>query len=193
MQQTYDICKSKDYVLPTVYQGNYSPIARHTETLLFPTLKKLGIKFYAYSPLAGGFLTKTAADLDAGAGRFNAQALGGMYTKLYDHPSMRQALIKWNEIAEKEGVSKAELAYRWVAFHSALAADAENGVIFGASSVAQIEQTAKGLQKGELSDEAANGVEAIWESVKGDAPVDNYNQGTSYSKMRSVGKEMGGK
>jgi aflatoxin B1 aldehyde reductase len=166
-----------------VYQGNYSAIARHTESILFPTLKKLGIKFYAYSPLAGGFLTKTAADLDAGAGRFNKKALGGMYTKLYDHPSMREALIKWNEIAQKEGVSKAELAYRWVAFHSAVADDAENGIIFGASSVAQIEQTTKGLRQGRLSDEAASGVDAIWESVKGDAPVDNFNQGRSYAQL----------
>ncbi|KAH7071524.1 NADP-dependent oxidoreductase domain-containing protein [Paraphoma chrysanthemicola] len=174
VQQVYDISKKNDYVLPTVYQGNYSAVARHLETLLFPTLKKLGIKFYAYSPIAGGFLTKTAADLDAGAGRFNKEALGGMYSKLYDKPSLRAALVKWNEIAEQEGISKAELAYRWVAEHSAIAGDEENGVIFGASSIEQIEQTVRGLKKGKLSEGAAKGIEQIWESVKADAPVDNY-------------------
>jgi hypothetical protein len=34
-----------------------------------------------------------------------------------------------------------------------------------------------------LSDEAASGVDAIWESVKGDAPVDNFNQGRSYAQL----------
>lgn len=174
VQQVYDIAKSKGYVLPTVYQGNYNPVARHLETQLFPTLRKLGIHFYAYSPLAGGFLTKTAADLDAGAGRFNEQAIGGMYSKLYDKPSLRQALTKWNEIAEKEGVSKAELAYRWVAYHSALESE-EDAVIFGASSKRQVEQTAQGLKKGKLSEEAVKGIEGIWQSVKEDAPVDNFS------------------
>jgi aflatoxin B1 aldehyde reductase len=179
VQQVYDICKDKGYMLPTAYQGNYSAVARHLEATLFPLLKKLGIVFYAYSPIAGGFLTKTAADLDSGAGRFNPQAIGGLYTKLYDKPSLRAALIKWNEVADKEGVSKAELAYRWVAHHSAIAEGdwvegEQNGVIIGASRVEQIEQTAEGIKKGKLSPEAAKGIEEIWQSVKADAPVDNF-------------------
>lgn len=176
VQQVYDIAKEKGYPLPEVYQGNYNPVARHSEDKLFPTLRKLGIHFYAYSPLAGGFLTKTAADLDAGAGRFNEKAIGGLYSQLYDKPSLREALVEWNKIAEKEGVSKAELAYRWVAYHSALESD-EDGVIFGASSLAQVDQTAKGIKKGKLSKEAVEGIEKIWQSVKADAPIDNYHRG----------------
>ncbi|KAG9193501.1 hypothetical protein G6011_03536 [Alternaria panax] len=162
VQQVYDIAKAKGYPLP--------------QTQLFPTLRKLGIHFYAYSPLAGGFLVKTAADLDAGAGRFNAQSMGNMYGKLYDKEPMRKALVKWNEIAEKEGVTKAELAYRWVAYHSALQGD-EDGVIFGASKISQAEQTAKSLKAGKLSDEAVKGIDEIWESVKEVAPIDNYHSG----------------
>jgi aflatoxin B1 aldehyde reductase len=174
VQQVYDIAKAKGYPLPQVYQGNYNPVARHLETLLFPTLRKLGMHFYAYSPLAGGFLVKTAADLDAGAGRFNEQALGNLYGKLYDNATMRKALVKWAEIAEKEGITKAELAYRWVAYHSALQGD-EDGVIFGASKLAQAEQTAQSLKKGKLSDEAVKGIDQIWESIKEVAPIDNYH------------------
>ncbi|KAH8731754.1 NADP-dependent oxidoreductase domain-containing protein [Phaeosphaeriaceae sp. PMI808] len=180
VQSVYDIASKNGYVLPTVYQGNYSAVARHLETLLFPTLKKLGITFYAYSPMAGGFLTKSAADLDAGAGRFNEKAIGGLYSKLYDSPLMREALVTWNEIAQKEGISKAELAYRWVAHHSVITEDfvdgEENGVIFGASTVDQIEQTVVGLKKGKLSEEAAARIEEIWQKVKDIAPVDNFNR-----------------
>lgn len=175
VQEVYDIAKAKGYPLPQVYQGNYNPVARHLETQLFPTLRKLGIAFYAYSPLAGGFLTKTAADLDAGAGRFNKDAIGGLYSSLYDKPSLREALITWNQIAEKEGISKAELAYRWVAHHSILEGE-EDGVIFGVSKLSQVGQTAEGIQKGKLSKEAVEGIERIWESVKKDAPVDNFSK-----------------
>ncbi|OAL04347.1 Aldo/keto reductase [Phaeosphaeriaceae sp. SRC1lsM3a] len=181
VKEVHAICKEKGYVLPTMYQGNYSAVARHLETLLFPTLKELGLAFYAYSPIAGGFLTKSAADLDAGAGRFNQNAIGGLYSGLYDKPEMREALVKWNEIAQKEGVSTAELAYRWVAAHSAISKDdfvpgQENGVIIGASRHEQIEQTIGAIKKGKLSEEAVKGIEGIWESVKEVAPVDNYNK-----------------
>ncbi|KAL1593868.1 hypothetical protein SLS60_010601 [Paraconiothyrium brasiliense] len=174
VQEAYDIASKKGYVKPTVYQGNYSPVARHLETILFPTLRKLNIAFYAYSPLAGGFLTKTPADLDAGAGRFNQRAIGGMYSRLYDKPSLRAALSEWSAIAEAEGVSKAELAYRWVGYNSALKADLGDAVIFGASKISQIEQTAGWLTKGGVSPKASEGINKIWESVKDDAPVDNF-------------------
>lgn len=174
VQEAYDIAKEKGYVLPSVYQGNYSPVARHLETLLFPTLRKLGFAFYAYSPLAGGFLTKTPADLDAGAGRFNETAVGGMYKRLYDKPVLRAALAEWGAVAEAEGVGKAELAYRWVGYNSALKAEFGDAVIFGASSLEQIEQTVRGLKKGSLSKSAAERIEKIWESVKDEAPVDNF-------------------
>lgn len=173
VQRVYDLAKEKGYPLPEVYQGNYNPVARHLEKNLFPVLRKLNIVFYAYSPLAGGFLTKSAADLDAGAGRFNKDALGGMYVSMYDKPTLREGLKTWNQIADKEGVSKAELAYRWVAHHSALTEEGD-AVIFGASSIRQIEQTAGGIKKGKLSAEAVKGIDALWESVKAEAPVDNY-------------------
>lgn len=172
VKQVHKICTEKGYVVPTMYQGNYSAIARHLETILFPTLKELGIAFYAYSPIAGGFLTKSAADLDAGASRFGS---GGLYSGLYDKPELRAALIKWNEIAAKEGVSTAELAYRWVASHSVVAREEfvkgqENGVIIGASRHEQIEETVGSIRKGELSAESVKAIEGLWEEVKGVAP-----------------------
>lgn len=173
VQRVYDVAKENGYPLPEVYQGNYNPVARRIEDDLFPVLRKLGIVFYAYSPLAGGFLTKTAADLDAGAGRFGKDSLGGMYSGMYDKPSLREGLKEWNNIAEKEGIPKAELAYRWVAHHSALTEEGD-GVIFGASKLSQIEQTANGIKKGKLSEEAVQSIERLWESVKAEAPLDNY-------------------
>jgi aflatoxin B1 aldehyde reductase len=43
VQKIYDICEREGYPLPSVYQGDYSAIARKQEELLLPTLRKLGI------------------------------------------------------------------------------------------------------------------------------------------------------
>ncbi|KAJ7132660.1 aldehyde reductase [Mycena filopes] len=103
VQRAYDICKAHGYPLPSVYQGNYSALARKNEAVLIPTLRKLGMSFYVYSPIAGGLLTKTAAQLREGErGR----------------PSYYKALDLWEEAAKEAGCTKAELAYRWVAKQS---------------------------------------------------------------------------
>jgi len=172
--EVYDLAKEKGFVLPSVYQGNYSPIARHLEAFIFPTLRKLNFAFYAYAPLAGGYLTKTPADLDAGAGRFSETSMGGLYKRAFDKPSMRAALAEWHAVAEMEGISKAELAYRWVGYNSALKAELGDAVIFGASNIKQVEQTIEGLKKGTLSAEAQRRIEGIWQSVQDDAPVDLF-------------------
>jgi len=46
-------------------------------------------------------------------------------------------LDDWEKIANEEGVSKAELAFRWINYHSALDPAKGDGVIFGASKFAQ--------------------------------------------------------
>lgn len=174
VQKVYDHCKEKGYILPTVYQGNYSPVARRQETLLFPTLRKLGISFYAYSPLAGGFLTKTAQQIADGVSRFRDDALRGMYKRMYVKPALVNALEKWAAIAEAENTTRADLAYRWVVYNSALKAELGDGVIVGTSSPEQIDQTLSGIGRGKLSAEAAKAIDEIWEDIKHEAPLDNF-------------------
>ncbi|OAL30855.1 hypothetical protein AYO20_08548 [Fonsecaea nubica] len=176
VQKVYDISKANGYVLPTVYQGNYSPVARRQETELFPTLRKLGIAFYAYSPLAGGFLTKTAQQIKDGVGRFAEEALGGMYRQMYMKPSYLEALSKWEQIANDEGCSRAELAYRWVTYNSPLKPEHGDAIIVGASSVEQLDQTLTGLEKGPLSSKATEGIDKVWEEIKHEAPLDNFTR-----------------
>nr|GFD59379.1 hypothetical protein [Tanacetum cinerariifolium] len=49
VQKMYDVCKANNFVTPSVYQGNYSAVARGQEERLLPLLRKLGIASYAYS------------------------------------------------------------------------------------------------------------------------------------------------
>jgi len=147
VEKVHDLCKANSYVLPTVYQGNYSPVARLQETLLFPILRKLGMSFYAYSPLAGGFLVKTKQQVQDGAGRFGGKMYGGMYGK----PSYLEALAEWEDAAKEAGCSRADLAYRWVKYNSPLSPEFGDAVIVGASSLEQIKQTLQGMQAGPLN------------------------------------------
>ena len=88
VQEVYEICKSNNYVLPTVYQVNYSPVTRIPEDELFPLLRKLGIAIYAYSPIAGGLLAKSRAQVEAGEGRFNPEGKSQMYNEMYNRPTV---------------------------------------------------------------------------------------------------------
>ncbi|KAG9773965.1 Oxidoreductase sirO [Exophiala dermatitidis] len=176
VQRIHDIAKAKGWVLPSVYQGNYNPAARKAETVLFPTLRKLGIAVYAYSPLAGGFLTKTAQQVRDGAGRFNEQALGGIYRQMYARPALLDSLDKWAKIAEDEGVSRAELGYRWVTYNSPLKPEYGDAIVVGASSVEQLEQTLTGIEKGPLSANAARGIDEFWDQIKHEAPLDTVTK-----------------
>ncbi|MCJ1480387.1 Aflatoxin B1 aldehyde reductase member 2 [Schaereria dolodes] len=172
----YEYMKAHSYVLPTVYQGNYSPVTRKQETLLFPTLRKLGISFYAYSPLAGGFLVKTKEQILAGAGRFDANSqIGKIYQRMYARPAYLEALAEWEAIAEEAGCSKADLAYRWVKYNCVLDAEHGDAVIIGASRVEQLKQTLEGLNAGPLNESVVAKVDSLWKKLEHEAPLDNFN------------------
>ncbi|KAK5174479.1 uncharacterized protein LTR77_001559 [Saxophila tyrrhenica] len=175
VERVYNICKEKGYPLPSVYQGNYNPVARKQETLLFPTLRKLNIAFYAYSPIAGGFLTKKKQDILDGIGRFSPDQMGGLYAKLYNRPAYLEALGQWEKVANEEGVSPAELAYRWVTYNSPLKKENGDAIIFGASSTDQVKKTLGYIQSGPLSEKALKGVDGVWKTIEHEAPLDNYH------------------
>ncbi|KAF7355508.1 Aldehyde reductase [Mycena sanguinolenta] len=179
VQRAYDFCKANGYPLPTVYQANYSAAARRAETELLPTLRKLGITFYVYSPIAGGLLLKTAEQLRDGSveGRFGKDNfMRGLYDALYNKPSYYKALEMWGEAAKEADCSKAELAYRWVAFDSAVDPAYGDAVIFGASSHAQIAETLEFFKRGSVGEAAKAKIDEIWKVIEHDAPLDNYNR-----------------
>ena len=134
------------------------------------------MSFYAYSPIAGGFLVKDSAQVRSREieGRFSGKArLGDMYYVLYGKESMFQALDEWGHIAKDAGISKAALAYRWITYHSALREN--DSVIIGASKISQLEETLTAIEAGPLDARTAKRAGDIWDKVKDDAPRDNYS------------------
>ncbi|KAI3152085.1 hypothetical protein CBS147325_1888 [Penicillium roqueforti] len=177
VEEVVRICCEKNYVVPSVYQGSYSAVARRAEKEIFPTLRKHNISFYAYSPIAGGFLTKDVATLvSGGQGRWDPKTqIGGIYNALFNKPSMLEGLEKWEKISKEFGISKAELAYRWVVHNSDLKAELGDAVVVGSRNVEQLNQTLAASSKGPLDAEIVAQIEQVWKIVEADSPLDNFN------------------
>ncbi|KAJ5959934.1 Aldo/keto reductase subgroup [Penicillium vulpinum] len=185
VEEVVRICQENNYILPSVYQGNYSAVARRGEKEILPTLRKYNIAFYAYSPIAGGFLTKDVATLvSGGAGRWDPKTpLGGVYNALFNKPHMLAGLEQWEKISKESGISKAELAYRWAMHNSALKEEFGDAIIVGSRNVEQLNQTLAALSKGPLSAEIAAQVDKVWDIVEADSPLDTFNGFSKYDKV----------
>lgn len=180
VEQVLTICHKHGYVLPSVYQGNYNAVARLPESELLPLLRKHKIAFYAYSPIAGGFLAKSPADFaDKEAlkgGRWDADSfMGKVYRTLYSsRPETLKALEEWHEIAAGEGITGVELAYRWVVHNSALDGSLGDAVVIGAKNEQQLRSSYEAIEKGPLGKDVQAKCDAVWEPLKKDAFLDNF-------------------
>ncbi|KAK7048698.1 aldehyde reductase [Favolaschia claudopus] len=179
VQLVYEICKVKGYPLPTVYQGNYNAVTRKLETEIVPTVRKLGMALYVYSPMAGGLLTRTSEQLREGsqaAGRYaQGHAYEAMYRGVYNTPNYLKALDLWGEAASLAGCSRGELAYRWVAFDSVVDPKHGDAILFGASKHSQVTETLKWLKAGSVGEAAKAKIEEIWKLIEREAPLDNFH------------------
>jgi aflatoxin B1 aldehyde reductase len=107
LDEIIEICKEKDYKMPSVYQGMYNYLTRTIEPELFPAIRKYvahfsfflflyfsfflifsflsflgtryGMKFYVYNPLAGGVLTgRYSYEDQPTSGRFDGGTSWGL-------------------------------------------------------------------------------------------------------------------
>lgn len=193
VEEVVQICNDRGYVLPSVYQGNYNAVARLAEQELLPLLRKHKIAFYAYSPIAGGFLAKNPTDFEdkdaLKGGRWDPETMvGKLYRILYsDRPQTLNALKRWHEIAAEEGITGAELAFRWVVHNSALDASLGDGAVIGAGNEKQLRNTWEAIAKGPLSADVQAKVDAVWGPLKEDAFLDNF---FAFNEMKEGGADV---
>ncbi|KAG9008400.1 hypothetical protein FRB94_013322 [Tulasnella sp. JGI-2019a] len=165
--QIWTICKERGYILPTVYQGGYNLVARTLEPELVPCLHKLGMRLVIYNPVAGGFLSgkflslQDANNAEKGS-RFDKDLVGGkIYSHWYAHDGVIQAVGVVHKAAVKEHLTLIEVALRWLQHHSVLR-EGIDGVILGASSLAQLESNIADSEKGPLPDSVLIAIEEAW-------------------------------
>ncbi|KAF9980531.1 hypothetical protein BGZ75_008336 [Mortierella antarctica] len=162
------ICHYKGYVKPTVYQGWYNPLMRQCERELIPCLREFGMKFYAYSPIAGGFLAGNyTIDGPVKDGtRFDTKTVLGSYCRgQYWSPLYFDAVAALKTVANAHGIPVLEASIRWLNHHSPLGP--EDGLIFGANDrVQDLRENLVSLQQGPLPQEVVQAFEDAWEKVK---------------------------
>lgn len=165
----WHLCKDRGWPQPAVYQGMYNGLSRKPEAELFPALRKLGMRFYAYNPLAGGMLTGKHANFnnDPPAGRFARLA---SYRERYWKESYFEAVGCLTECCRKAGVKPVEAAFRWLVRHSLLDASAGDGIIVGASSLVQFDQNLDAIKQGVLPEQVLAAFETVWREAKPDSP-----------------------
>ncbi|PPQ75434.1 hypothetical protein CVT26_015356 [Gymnopilus dilepis] len=179
------IAKANGYILPTVYQGVYNAIHRVIEPELLPCLRKFGISFYAFNPLAGGFFTGrysspdgsteqgsrfdpnsklgqvnfTSSDTDR---TFSNKQTSGRYWK---EPYFK-ALASVKDVADKHNLTLTEVALRWISHHGQLKREHGDAVLIGASSIKHVEENLADLEKGPLPEEVVRILDDAWSDVQ---------------------------
>ena len=171
--QVIDIAYKCDKIVcprPTVYQGMYNALCRNVEPELFPAIRSLGMRFYAFNPLAGGMLTGKHLHFEdtPEPGRFARLA---SYRNRYWKQSYFDAVDEIRKACETENIPMAEAGYRWLCNHSCLDASKGDGILLGASKITQMEQNLEAAKKDELPQSILDAMDGAWEIAKPDSPA----------------------
>lgn len=166
-----ELCDRHGWKKPDVYQASYNALHRSCEAELFPCLRRYGISFYVFSPLAGGMLSdrydRTGSEHEAGS-RFDPKAKGYYRKQYWNEPSFA-ALDVLRPVVKKHGMTTSEAALRWTSHHSLLKKEHGDAVIIGASSAAQLEENLSNLEKGPLPEEVVQAFDEAWTIMKTNA------------------------
>lgn len=169
VKDIHQLCKQNGWIAPSVYEGLYNPLSRNAEAELFDALDALGMRFYAYNPLAGGILTDKYLSIDTKPvdGRFINRP---NYRNRYWKPSYFEAVDMLRKECEQYNISIIEATYRWLAFHSMLNAKRGDAIIVGASKLSHLENNLSSVKKGALPPALVHAFETAWETTSADAP-----------------------
>ncbi|KAF9899911.1 hypothetical protein EC991_008145 [Linnemannia zychae] len=162
----HGICSKNNYVLPTVYQGAYNPIGRDVVPELLPCLTHFNISFYAYNPICGGLLSgKYKFDHVPEGSRYDSTTpIGKMVRGMYWNKANFEAVESLTKVAKESNLTLLEATLRWMRHHSGLTA--KDGILIGASTVAQLEESLTELDKGPLPQDMIKAFDEAWEHVK---------------------------
>ncbi|KAH9060708.1 aflatoxin B1-aldehyde reductase [Lactarius vividus] len=155
------ICRLKGYIAPTVYQGIYNFIDRVNEAELFPCLRRFGIRFAAFSPLAGGLLTDRITDLALLETNFRFNTEKGIPWYRTRYARAPAVLQRFQPFLATHRLTLCEVAARWLVHHSQMRPD-DHGIIYGASKLPQLEESLANHAKGPLPAEVVAAVDNIW-------------------------------
>ncbi|MBK9993678.1 MAG: aldo/keto reductase [Saprospiraceae bacterium] len=144
---------AKDYNLigPTMEQPQYNMFVRNKVEVEFSQIyKTVGLGTTIWSPLASGLLTEKYFDSIPSDSRMNREELGWLKEKTLV-PTQIEKAKKINEIAQRLGVSLAQLGIAWCAQNPNVST-----VILGASRLSQLKENLEAIHCIELMTEEVN-------------------------------------
>ncbi|KAJ9138808.1 Aldo/keto reductase [Pleurostoma richardsiae] len=166
-----EICERNGWVKPAVYQGLYNALHRAVEAELFPCLRRYGLAFYCFNPLAAGLLTsrysRETTEVEKGSRFDGSSRHGKLHVDRYFDPRYFDALEILRPVAKKHGLTEVECALGWLSHHSMLKGEKGDGIVLGASSLSQLEQNLKALEGGPLPEEVVEAIDAGWQKIRG--------------------------
>lgn len=163
--EVVEICRRHGWMEPRVYQGMYNALTRDVERELFPCLRNYGISFYAYNPLAGGFLTGKHRSLQDApdSGRF---APDRGYRDRYWRADYFEVLDDLQTACADSGLRPVEVAMSWLCNHSLLDAAAGDGIILGVSKLDHLTQNMAACERAPLDPAIVDILDRGWEIIK---------------------------
>ncbi|MFQ3190506.1 MAG: aflatoxin B1 aldehyde reductase [Paraglaciecola sp.] len=165
----WHLCKANGWLTPSVYQGLYNGLSRNIETELIPALRELGMRFYAYNPLAGGILSGKYSDIDTVTpGRFTHRP---NYKGRYWKKEFFEALSLLNQACENSDITIVEASFRWLTEHSQLDETAGDSVLIGTSCNEQLKQNLSFFGKGKLEQSVIDAFDSAWDISKAESPT----------------------
>ncbi|PVI01612.1 Aldo/keto reductase [Periconia macrospinosa] len=174
LQEWISAAQANGYVKPTIYQGHYNLLCRAHEETIFPLIRQNGMKYMAYSPIAGGFLSGIptfSSSSELAGTRFEATdnnvKHGPFYRFWYNKESMHTAVRTLKTNADRHGLSLPTIAIRWLLHHSAL--QDGDGIIIGPETVDELDECIQAYNAGPLPDDLVMVIESLQGFLKEDA------------------------
>ena len=184
----HSFMEKKGWVVPQVYQGMLNVTTRAVVDELFPALRRLGMAFNAYNPLAGGMLTgkydrAQMSSLDSG--RFTgAQIWGRIYQDRFMQPLHFDAVDLLRVACDAESIPMHEMSLRWMMHHSPLSGSQGDAIIIGASKTVHFDSNLAALSKGPLPPAVVAACDEAWLLAKPVCP--SFSRGYAGSELAAV-------
>ncbi len=138
-------------------QNHYNLVYREEEREMLPLCEREGIGVIPWSPLARGYLTRPADEIDSTT---RGESEEHMYRHPYREGGGREINERVEELAEEKGVTMAQIALSWL-----LHKDWVDAPIVGTTSVEHLEQAVEALEI-DLSGSEMEYLEAPYEPVR---------------------------
>nr|XP_045005021.1 aflatoxin B1 aldehyde reductase member 3 [Jaculus jaculus] len=172
------LCKKNGWILPTVYQGLYNATSRQVEKELFPCLRHFGLRFYAYTPLAGGLLTGRYKYEDKDGKQPEGRFFGNSWAETYRNRFWKVHHFEAIALVEKSlqatygpsVPSMTSAALRWMYHHSKLQGAHGDTVITGMSNLEQLQQNLAATEEGHLEPAVVDAFNQAWHLVAHECP-----------------------